>query len=587
LGLASLHVCLPSPATAALLAAAAPAAGPSHRLARLTSLSLTAPPCGPASAWPISLRLDALGALTCLTALELSAPVDDASEGWLPPCLKRLALGPGEAPPAGAGAGQSCGPAWLRAAPGCAGLESLELRHLSAGDVGAEDPAQLHATLLQVGWAGSGGSRDRGREEGRQASSRECLAARPLCCANLERRARQAHRAMPSRAFRCGLHTLRCPLRRPPPRPQPSTPPLTPCKPLWHFLTRPQLTALTSLTGVLLSTAPNAVTPPLHGGLLLPGLPALRRLLVYRLSSEPGITKAPGELTPALEASWRQLAAAPAAGRLQDLAVCCHADFQPAREPPQPPPAAAPAGAASPAAAAAAAPRGVFPRLASLHATAYEPHAYPLDLALAFPALERAVFGDASSEAPVHLPPLRALARLPCLRRLSLAAGEWGACLPGGLGFDALARCALRELELYDLTLLREDADVTEAPAPLRLRHVLSAARSPPRLSRLVVAAPRGVMPGVAPARRREAAAALARRVAAEGVEGLLVVVRGAEPQPSLLEAAAGAAKAAVAVAVGCGSGTSSDGSLSDGSSGGSLSGSDSDAGPAPAAASA
>jgi hypothetical protein len=341
---------------------------------------------------------------------------------------------------------------------------------------------------------------------------------------------------------------------------------------------------------VLRSTAPDGLVAPLHGGLLLPGLPSLRRLLVYTLTCEPGVTGPAGELAPALAASWAQLAAAPAAGRLEELAVCCHADFQPAPELragaagaaaalagplPGAPRAAPPVGSAAPAAWPRGGGGGAFPRLRALHATAYEPHAYPSDLASAFPALERAVFGDASSEAPVHLPPLPALARLPALRRLSLAAGEWGACVPGGLGFDALARCGLQELELYDLTLLPEGADVMDPPAPLRLRHVLAAARAPPRLARLVVAAPRGVMPGVAPGRRREAAGALARRVAAEGVEGLLVVVRGAEPQPSLLEAPGCAAKAAVAVAVGGGSGTSSDGSLSDG--GGSLSGSDSD----------
>jgi hypothetical protein len=141
--LASLQACLPAPTAAALLDAAA-ASSAAGRLARLTRLSLAAPPGG----WPAPLRADALGGLSALSSLELAGPVDDASAGWLPPGLRRLALGAGGG--GGGGGAAPVGPAWLHAVAACEGLEELELRHLGAADVAADDPALLHATLLQV-----------------------------------------------------------------------------------------------------------------------------------------------------------------------------------------------------------------------------------------------------------------------------------------------------------------------------------------------------------------------------------------------------------------------------------------------------
>lgn len=278
--------------------------------------------------------------------------------------------------------------------------------------------------------------------------------------------------------------------------------------------------------------------PPHHlpAARLLSTHPRLQRLVLYTLMLEPGITD--GELVPAVGGSWRE-AAESAPDCLEELAFCCTRDQESASHATSMMSAAsAGAGHVGGVAAAAArrAPPRPLPRLHTLHATADEQDAYPLDLERAAPALRCAVFGCANSHAPVVLPPLGAISGLMHLERLTLASGEWGAHLPGR--FRQLCRSsALRELELYDLRRCHTD-DASggpeghdafmDEPDPLSIREVLEAVLSAPALARLMVSAPRRALPQLPVKERGAFTRVMLRRVRE-------FVVCDARQQPCLL----------------------------------------------------
>ncbi|GBF98838.1 hypothetical protein Rsub_11603 [Raphidocelis subcapitata] len=313
-----------------------------------------------------------------------------------------------------------------------------------------------------------------------------------------------------------------------------------------------QLTALTSLRGLLRSTAPEAPPPQLLAALLLPALPRLRVCSVYALWEEdpprgggglgPGAGAAAGELAPALAGSWREVSEAPAAAVLEELAITCHPDPRDAA------PRAAGAGGqgAGPGVGRARPPPlPPLPALSRLHATAHEPGAWPEDPARTWPALSEAAFGDACPDASVHLPPLPALARCPALRALSLAAGEWGAAAaapppPGGaarFGFEALsAAAALTRLTLHDLAASPPSGDVLDPPDRVTSRELLAALAAPPALARLELCSSMGD-PWRSVADPEEGAFAAAAAAAAGGpaVAARALVARGCARPPCLL----------------------------------------------------
>lgn len=311
---------------------------------------------------------------------------------------------------------------------------------------------------------------------------------------------------------------------------------------------------------------------PLAAPRLLARAPRLRRLLLYTLTLEPGITPH-GELRPAAAGSWED--AADAAPRcLEELAICVSDRGDLGAPPPGGVFGMSPGGLGGGSGSGAAAlRRAAFPSLHTLHAAARSPAAFSgVELPRALPALRRAVFGDACSDAPAGLPPLAALGALPQLESLTLAAGEWGADAEGGIDFRQLRGCtSLTELELFDLrrtpgaarrraaaaaavgyggagddydgTGFSDDGsdgdfeadEVMDAPDALDLDDLICAARSPPRLSSLTLAAPRDALPAL-PRALRGAAAGVMRAAAGEGLD---VAICDGRPQPCLLPWAA------------------------------------------------